>query len=328
MQCIGIKSDGNQCSVLCVGDHTRCKIHKKKEELWGPNTVRRFEMKYINKKNNRYIQRNYRNDRDEYDFLLRQEQIRHLTSVNELELKIQEETQKLGYDADFEAIERRRQRRLILFQERQQRRQQLLQQHIERRNLRLLEQFVEDKQNVHTSIVVHNVTSLVKKILEIPVPPEYQTDTLKTPGEIILECKLSKNAAWQMMVKYCEEVDIYELGIGIYSKVLNSVWQFIIQSDDKINLYKILATEMEDNIGLCHQGNLSRLCNILSGYIVIEQKASIQEKLAEIRHDPNRIEKAKDILKEYNIPENEWDVWLSPFEDFDFMESDIDIEAE
>lgn len=328
MQCIGIKRDGNPCSILCLGDHTRCKIHKRMEDLYGPNTTRRLEKKFTNKKNIADIKKNYRNDFNEYNFLLRQEQIRHLTSVNELELIIQEETQKLGYDADFEAQERKRQREQIIFLARQQRRQQLIQQHIERRNIRLLEQFVEDKQNVHTSVAVQNVKNLVKKILEIPVPPEYETDTLKTPGEIILECKLSKNAAWQMMVKYCEEVDIYELGIGIYSKILNSVWQFIIKSDDKINLFKILATEMEDNIGLCHQGNLSRLCNILSGYIIIEQKASIQEKLAEIRNDSNRIEKAKDILNEYEIPPSEWDVWLSSFEDYELIESDIDIEAE
>ena len=58
MQCIGIKRDGNPCSVLCLGDHTRCKIHKRMEDLYGPNTTRRLEKNFINKKNIADIKKN------------------------------------------------------------------------------------------------------------------------------------------------------------------------------------------------------------------------------------------------------------------------------
>jgi hypothetical protein len=38
-------------------------------------------------------------------------------------------------------------------------------------------------------------------------------------------------------------------------------------SPNNEDLKKILASELEDNIGMCQQGNLTRLCNILSGYL-------------------------------------------------------------
>jgi len=178
-----------------------------------------------------------------------------------------------------------------------------------------------DRQNVHTELVVNKVKETINTVLQIAVPPEYQTETLKTSGEIILECKLSKKAAWQMMAKYCGDEDIYEMGEGIYARVLNSVWQYIKASPDAEDLKKILAAEMEDNIGMCAQGNLSRLCNILSGYVEgMDMKSKneiLGERIAALMgiDISERATQVQAILRELMVPHEEWHVWMEPLFD-------------
>jgi hypothetical protein len=187
-----------------------------------------------------------------------------------------------------------------------------------------LAQLANDRQNVHTALVVTKVKETVQLILQIHVPREYETDTLKTPGEIILGCNLSKQGAWQMMAKYCNDADIYELGEGIYARVLNSVWQFIKLSPDSEDLKKILRSEMEDNIGMCAQGNLSRVCNILSGYVdginadVKSRNEIIGERFSALMIIDDAEERARHgnaILEELGVPPGERMDWLGPLID-------------
>jgi hypothetical protein len=145
-----------------------------------------------------------------------------------------------------------------------------------------LERIANDNQNVHTREMVDQTKDIVNKIRAIPVPVDYQWNVRtvsKTPGEIICDCKLSINAARIMMDKYTLSDDIYEMGGGIYGKVLDGVWQYIKNSKDKNDLCKILTQELKENIGMCLQGNLSRLCNVLAGYM---DGIGSQESVAEI----------------------------------------------
>jgi hypothetical protein len=273
-------------------------------------------------------------ERQTYHANIRLEQIRYQTAVHDLEILIAQETEALGRNADQEAIEARQRRiqeaarrwnerferrRLERLAHQQANIQNQIEQHVEQN----LGAFAQDRQNIHTTIVVQKVHEMVNLITQIPVPPEYETETLKTPGEIILECGLSKKAAWQMMSKYCEEVDIYDLGVGIYPKILNSVWQYIKHSEHREDLKKILKIEMQDNIGMCQQGNLSRLCNILTGYLdglnmdIRSPREILGDRLAELlRQEPEDMyQQARQILYELMIAPEEWEDWLTPFMD-------------
>ena len=145
-----------------------------------------------------------------------------------------------------------------------------------------LQRIANDNQNVHTREMVEQTKDIVKKVLAIPVPADYRWNIYsvsKTPGEIIFDCKLSINSTRIMIDKYTLSDDIYEMGGGIYGKVLDGVWQYIKNSKDKHDLCKILAQELKENIGMCLQGNLSRLCNVLAGYM---DEIGSQESVAEI----------------------------------------------
>ena len=82
------------------------------------------------------------------------------------------------------------------------------------------------------------------------------------------------------------------------------MWQYIKSSDDKDDLCKILKQELQDNVGMCMQGNLSRLCNVLAGYLEgIGSAESIAEvlgrefpKLWEIDNADERVAHGNKIL--------------------------------
>jgi hypothetical protein len=191
---------------------------------------------------------------------------------------------------------------------------------------RELQQFAADPQNVHTTEAVKKVKEIIEKVLEVPVPAEYKwnvTECSKTPGEIILECKLTPKAAWQMSAMYCVDSEIYEMGKGIYGRVLDCVWQFIVKSEHKQDLCRILKSELQDNIGMCAQGNLSRLANILAGYMDgVKSQESLSEilgrelpPLMEIEDLQERANKLKEILNQNQVPKAEWLVWAEPLFD-------------
>lgn len=345
-QCVGVKKDGVRCTTIVFNeiDHCRCGTHMKTYNKVGPNQIRRIELGYIHGKiaSDAYNQfRAIMNDGNLTELEVarqrrikaqtdRENQITFQLERNALEETINREIEANGgLDADRPFIQRENQRRnerARAVQARFERR------HAERQAWRQQQQqpqpeglaaFAADRQNVHTAVVVQQVKDSVDKILQIPVPLAYQ-GSQRTLGEIIVECNIPDAATLQMSMKYCSLDDIYDLGHGIYRRVLDCVWQFIKTSPDSDNLKRILATEMIDNIGMCAQGNLSRLCNILSGYLdginmdIKSKNVLLAERLAplaELANYHTRMEQARAIFEELEIPENDRAVWLEPLQE-------------
>lgn len=186
---------------------------------------------------------------------------------------------------------------------------------------RRLADIAADRQNVHTREIVQQTKDIVAKVRTIPVPEAYRWNkdfVSPTIGEIIAACKLTSHAAAQMFNKYVSHETIYEMEEGIYGKVLDSVWQFVKNSPDKDDLCRIIKQELEDNVGMCAQGNLSRICNILAGYMDgIGPQESVAEKLGrlfpalmDIEDDAERRRRGEQILMENRVPGDQWANWL------------------
>jgi len=339
--CCAIQKNGNQCTIKVEGQ-MRCKRHALK--TWGPNETKTSELVYIHAKqvrdaNTRFI--NGHIDNNELRRNLRIETIRHNAALLAHEDQVRQQIiANEGIDPDQPFRQRRRE----LAAQRAQRLRQRWQDYLAAVNVvrnnnnpinvrgGQLAGFVQDKQNVHTEIVIKKVKETVEKILKVDVPLEYKTDTLKTLSEIIGECKLSKQSTLQMTQHYCNDHDIYDLGKGIYANVLNGVWQYIKTSEHSEDLKRILKSELEDNIGMCAQGNLSRLCNILAGYMEEIDIRSLNEiisdklsSLLEIEDIRERIVQARSFLDLQKVPRENWKEWLVPL-----MEDDdhLDIPAE
>jgi len=178
-----------------------------------------------------------------------------------------------------------------------------------------------DNQSIHTTEVVRHTKEIVAKVREIPVPEGYRWDReicSKTPGEIIAECRLTQKAAHQMMSQYAQDTPIYDIEEGIYGKVLDSVWQFVKGHAEKDSLVAIIREEMQGNIGMCAQGNLTRICNVLSGYLDgVGVKETLAEKLGrllpplrEIADGYIRHMRVTELLREHDVPYAEWDTWI------------------
>ena len=190
-------------------------------------------------------------------------------------------------------------------------------------NPNVLARIANDSQNVHTQLVVEQTKKNVAEILKIPVPRDYQWEKNRlslTYKTIVMFCNLSPKSVWQFSSMYCSDATIYEMEPGIFGKVVDGVWQYISKSPDRKDLKKILAEELRDNIGMCAQGNLSRICNVLQGYLEgIGQKESIATilgrefpKLMEIENVVEREARGVAILRENAVPEGEWNDWLDP----------------
>jgi hypothetical protein len=332
--CIAITSEGHQCTRY-NGWADRCLQHHRMRARNGPNFTDRMELKNIQnlEMNRSYIQFHGQLEAVETHAIRLALFDAHLAIIDEmvnnhgrvydaLVRRQEADILRTGFDPDAEAFANRRPRRPRIRPQ-----QQPVavvppppQEH------RALNNFAADPQNVHTTEAVRQTNEIVSKILEIHVPLEYRWNTIEvsqTMGEIIGICKLTPRATWQMAAKYCSDDNIYELGKGIYGRVLDSVWQFIKTSPHRDDLTKILRDEMIDNVGMCAQGNLSRLCNILVGYmdgVVI--RPSLSEilgtefsKLMEIDDSYLRIERGRVILANNNVPAVEWNVWLDPLVD-------------
>lgn len=359
-RCVAIKQDGDRCTRTRT-DGDRCKIHHDYVLRHGPNATELREELNKQKKeiDEEYIRVNTlianETDPNIKAILIRDRNARigfmkgdHMLRFRAIERRHEQQIQLTGIDPDADARRRRREREERDRQEmlnrvnaRQEdiREQQAILAAIVMNNLAMnnrenvqqnqnqnLRDFVKDKQNVHTAVAVKQTKDIVEKILKIPVPEEYRWNMnycSKTPGEIITDCKLTPKAAWQMQAKYSQDENIYEMGTGIYGKVLDGVWQFIKSSRDKADIISALRQEMEDSIGMCAQGNLSRMCNILAGFM---DGVGSQESLAEILgrelpilmnvDDPRmRMKEAINLLSNNRVPKQEWLTWIEPLFD-------------
>lgn len=346
--CVAITSKGVQCTKKS-SNQERCKAHYKSLELFGPNETAQRELKYFHKKEREESLANFTNAEathpdttgDRQRIYLANSAIQRAQQYRMMVLLVNQQREHVrltGVDPDQIARERRRVRDQQNIENRRLLRAAL---HEQLRHVaaaynpppavvvpaigpRVLAAFVADPQNVHTTEAVNQTKSIIAKIRLIIVPEGYRwhpTNGSKTPFEIGMECNLSQSAAWQMISQYAQATAIYDIDEGIYGKVLDSVWQYIKNSPDKNDLCVILKTEMEDNVGMCAQGNLSRICNILSGYM---EGVGAQESLAEIlgRLLPpllnipdvyERVRQACIILRDNRVPQSEWDSWMESF---------------
>jgi len=350
-QCTALKMTSQRCtSARHNAENPLCKLHKTLEAAAGPNTFALKQLSIAQKAEHRALDAtfdarmtaavNNHNADNIRDVAIERTAARvalkttHRIAKHDLERRQQELIDTTGINPDAAANLRREAVRVEAQRRWAERRRRInealraevladiafAQQpvHVAQRGIA---QFIADPQNVHTSEAVRQTKDIVARVLTIPVPEEYRwhpINSSKTPFEIGLECKLSQKAAWQMISQYAQDVAVYDIEPGIYGKVLDSVWQYVKSSPNKDELCVIARQELQDNVGMCAQGNLSRVCNILSGYLDgVAPPESIADKLGRLLPPLTSIDDAYDrfiqavvILKDNRVPRDEWTPWL------------------
>jgi hypothetical protein len=169
-----------------------------------------------------------------------------------------------------------------------------------------------DIENVHDSKVNKNIKKLANEILKFSVPEDL--DVMKT---IFNEVATTDNVRAQLTHMYYNKDRFLDYGESSYRKFMDRIISYSLsQSEDKKKeIFSILNNEVKDSIGLCFQGNISRLINVLSGIIEIEfeYEPTVQEVFSEISKisDPNvKFEKAIKAFDDFDIDHSEWGSWL------------------
>lgn len=198
------------------------------------------------------------------------------------------------------------------------------QQHIARLSIGLtvtqqaeLAVFGSDAQNVHRTATVTYIKQIFDTLMTIEVPANQKTLAL-----VLTNCNLSDAATMQAVRFYTEKASIYEIDKA-YPRALDAVIAYIETHKEKKELYERVTQELIDNEGMCAQGNLSRICNILSGYIdgvspPVSKHEIMQNKISAIAMDSegDKIERAKAYMREIDLPEAEWGPWIDAVEAF------------
>jgi hypothetical protein len=361
--CNAIRANGTQCNRTVTLPIVKCGTHLNSVIRHGPNMFARRELGYIHKKEIADILHEFDVTLAATEDAFGKEQLRlnHIANIGiirarqrrtltDLVTRQRDEIRITGVDPDEPARRLNRERIAAA----NIRRREQMQQIAEQRNRiraemeaapepipapvppilpigRRLQALAADPQNVHTTEAVNQTKQIVELVRKVPVPEGYRWNTSvvsKTIGEIIAECQLTSHAAAQMFNQYVSMIAVYDIEEGIYGKVLDSVWQYIKNSPDKNDLCKIMKREMEDNVGMCAQGNLSRICNVLAGYMegvgaqesLAERLGRLLPALMEIDDMKDRIQQGCAILVENKVPFDEWDTWMEPLLEDEYTE--------
>jgi hypothetical protein len=187
-----------------------------------------------------------------------------------------------------------------------------------------LERFSKDKQNVHTTAAVKRTIDVANKLINLGLGDSNSDNSLIN---YMKNSKISQKAEENLLEYYFSDSSVYDLVPSTFKLVFNGLWTYINNQniENKNNLILRLDQELEDNVGTCAQGNLSRLINVLSGYIEKDDETpalifevALSDLMANISKEKNfsiRMQKTISLLEERKIPQEERESWIEAMKD-------------
>lgn len=185
-----------------------------------------------------------------------------------------------------------------------------------------LRAFATDSQNVHRASVQSAAERTIATIVSRPLPAGQ--DTL----EEVMKALLDKTVIPYPIadrVRIITAVSTDYTGVKAfdtkYSTLLDHVWAFIRSHKERNSLCLRLAQEVKDGIGMCSNGKMARLTNVLQGFDETLEpeppRELFQTRIALLLSRPlaERETAARALFDEFKIPADEHAVWLEPLLD-------------
>jgi hypothetical protein len=193
--------------------------------------------------------------------------------------------------------------------------------------VRVLGALARDTQNVHTRPVTEQTNAATEKLSSFKVPPSQQTEKtmaaawlvrLDVPYNSFLRVVSDVNR-W-FTTKDCRAPDD-----NLYRKLLRGLVAMISSEKDdeqKTEMYRRLWEECVEATGMCCEGHISRLCNVLVGFDDAFQPPVafgelLQSKMAVIAgldiSEEEKRRQATAFFDEYGTPAEERVAWLEAF---------------
>ena len=194
-----------------------------------------------------------------------------------------------------------------------------------------LRAFAADAQSVHRSSVQnttqHIIQQLMNRIISADQETVFEINVDFNNPEIIRW----RNEAYKFttMNMFTDEYFSLEAFSVKYGDVVDRVWAFIRGHAERVELTVRLAQEISEGVGMCANGKMARLVNVLQGYDETLEteppREAFQSAIAALMNSPlaERETRARELFSEYRIPAEEHDVWLEPLLDADTNEREI-----
>lgn len=192
-----------------------------------------------------------------------------------------------------------------------------------------LRAFANDTQSVHRSSVQNSTHKAVVALLARPA-----LEGVETLTEIVEAFNDRTRVRWfgTNNGQDVKEIAVTEVTNDYfnteafsvrYGDVLDRVWAFIRGHEHHKTLCVRLAQEIYEGRSMCSNGKMARLVNVLAGFDeTLETEAPrevFQFRMAALRKQALAVREAaaRELFREFNIPEEEHDVWLEPLMDDD-----------
>ncbi len=191
-----------------------------------------------------------------------------------------------------------------------------------------LGQIANDTQSVHTAPVSRQTNAGTEKLLAATVPNNQQTEKSIMRGWLSVS---GNTVGWNDMLRVANDVNKWfntptcrAHNDNLYRRLLRGLVATINRSDDEMRpeLYKRLWEECREATGMCCEGHISRLCNVMVGFDDAFQPQVylgelMQQKMAAIASlDASEEEKRRQAtawFDEMAVPAAERAAWLDAF---------------
>lgn len=197
-----------------------------------------------------------------------------------------------------------------------------------------LQALARDTQNVHTREVSEQTNEATKKLLE-----EYEksctTKKMRSPDWFAAKWLTERYGGWNSVVRVVNDMQHWYATRScrtdndrLYARCLDGLYMLIKKTtDDEIRkeLYKRAFEECAEAVGMCCEGHISRLCNVMVGFDdafkppvpIGELLQNAMAKIAQSEKDANdKVAEANKVFNELNVPEPERLVWLEALEGY------------
>lgn len=185
-----------------------------------------------------------------------------------------------------------------------------------------LARLADDKQNVHTGAVNKQTRVATEIIINTTIPNGQKTlDEILTSWLFDLKIGSDMSLVYKDMLSWANKDLVVQKGDYLYRRMLRGLWAKIktYDTETRLELVKRLWEETSEAVGLCAQGHISRLANVLVGFddnFVSQQ--TIHDALAYINRLEIpvhiKIEKAIVVMDEMSLPQTERQAWLDAFD--------------
>ena len=197
-----------------------------------------------------------------------------------------------------------------------------------------LQALARDTQNVHTREVAEQTNESTKKLLE-EFERSCTTKNMRAPDWFAAKWLTERYGRWDRIVRVVTDMQHWyathtcrKTNDHLYKKCLDGLYMLIKKTTDeevRKELYKRAFEECEEAVGMCCEGHMSRVCNVMVGFDdafkppvpIGELLQNAIARIAQLEKETSeKIAEANKVFDELNVPAPDRAVWLEALEGY------------